>query len=319
MNETPKKPNTGRKYKLVLVFVIALTAFSSAVREWRQFMTITQQVGQFISVFTNAVVPTANARTPLRALSCSMNLAQQTSEEFRWSGTLPAGKTIEVRGINGNIDAQASSSNQIEVVAHKKSRGADVSVVQIKVVEHSAGVTICAQYPTEDGSYTPCDVESASQQRGRKSDVRTKDVSVDFDVRVPGGVNFRALTVNGDISATSLSSNVVLHTVNGGIEVSTSGYAEAATVNGGIKAKLGNTGWTDRLAFSTVNGSISIDMPANLSTTIEATTLNGSINSDFPLETKVNKNGKYILGTIGGGGRELVLKTVNGSINLRMS
>jgi DUF4097 and DUF4098 domain-containing protein YvlB len=288
-------------------------------------MTVSEQVGEFISVFTNAVVPTAHARTPLRALTCSTKPEppttpeQQTTDEFRWSGALQAGKTIEVRGINGNIDAQASSSNQIEVVAHKRSRRTDVSSVQIKVVEHAGGVTICAQYPTEDGSYTPCDVEETSRQSGRKSDVRTKDVSVDFEVRVPQGVNLEARTINGDVSAKSLASNVTLRTINGSIEVSTSGYAEATTVNGGITAKLGSSSWTGPLNFTTVNGAIAVDMPSNLSTDIEATTLNGTIQSDFPLELQAGRNGKNIRGRIGSGGRELVLKTVNGSINLRMS
>jgi DUF4097 and DUF4098 domain-containing protein YvlB len=282
-------------------------------------MTISEQVGEFISVFTNAVVPTAQARTTVRALTCSITPEQQTTDEFRWSGTLPAGKAIEVRGINGNIDAQASSSNQIEVVAHKRSRRTDVSAVQIKVVEHAGGVTICAQYPTEDGSYTPCDVEETSKGSGRKSDVQIKDVSVDFEVRVPQGVDLEARTVNGDVSAKSLASNVTLRTVNGSIEVSTSGYAEATTVNGGITAKLGSANWTGPLNFTTVNGAIAVDMPANLSTDIEATTLNGTIQSDFPLELQAGRNGKNIRGKIGSGGRGLFLKTVNGSINLRMS
>jgi DUF4097 and DUF4098 domain-containing protein YvlB len=180
-------------------------------------------------------------------------------------------------------------------------------------------VTICAQYPTEDGSYTPCGVEETAKQPGRKSDVRTKDVSVDFEVRVPQGVNLEGRTINGDISAKSLASNVTLRTINGSIEVSTSGYAEATTINGGITAKLGSSDWTGPLNFTTINGAIAVDMPANLNTDIEATTLNGSIQSDFPLELQSSKNGKNIRGKIGSGGRGLVLKTINGSINLKMS
>ena len=322
MSETPSNRNTGRKYRFVLIFVIALTAFSSAVQEWRQVVTITQQVGEFISVVTNAVVPAAQARTPLRALSCSINAdnpEQQTSEEFRWNGTLPAGMSIELRGVNGNIDAQPASGNQIEVVAHKRSRRTDVSAVLIKVVEHSGGVTICAQYPTEDGSYTSCGPEETSKSSGRKSDVRTRDISVDFQVLVPQGVNFEARTINGDVTARSLMSNVVLRTINGSIEVTTSGYADATSINGSITAKLGNSNWTGPLNFPTINGAIEVDMPAGLSTDIEAQTLNGTIHSDFPLALEASKNAKSIRGKIGSGGRSLILKTVNGGINLKMS
>ena len=311
MKETQSNQNTGRKYRLVLFFVIALTAFSSAVREWHQIMTITEEVGEFLSAFTDAVVPTANASTPL---------PQQTSEEFTWNGTLTAGKSIEVRGINGSVDAQPSSSNQIEVVAHKRSRKSDVSSVQIKVVEHAGGVTICALYPTEDGSYTECESGEKSKQSGRKSEVRRNDVSVDFEVRVPQGVNFEARTINGDINIRSLTSNVISRTINGSIEISTTGYADASTINGGIRAKLGNSNWTGPLSFSTINGGIAVDMPADLSADVDAQTLNGTINSDFPLTLQsISKNGKNIRGKIGSGGRELILKTLNGSINLKMS
>jgi hypothetical protein len=318
MNKTQSNRNTGRKYRLILFFVIGLTAFSSAVREFQEIVQITEQVGEFISAFTNAVVPTANARTPKRVLSLSVESQAQTSEDFRWSGVLPGGKAIEIKGINGNIDAQPSNGNQIEVIAHKKSRRSDVGAVQIKVVEHQGGVTICAQYPTEDGGYTPCEPGEMPKQSGR-SETRKNDVSVDFEVRVPEGVNLNARTVNGEISAKSLMSNVIARTVNGGIEISTTGYADATTVNGGITAKLGSANWTGLLHFTTVNGEIAIDVPANVSTDVEAQTLNGSIVSDFQLNLETTKSWKYLRGKIGTGGRELVLKTLNGSINLRTS
>jgi len=47
--------------------------------------------------------------------------------------------------------------------------------------------------------------------------------------------------------------------------------------------------------------------------------LNGSINSDFPLTITEIKGKKTVRGTIGSGGRDLVLKTLNGSINLRIA
>jgi hypothetical protein len=313
MSETPSNRNIGRKYRFVLIFVIALTAFSSAVREWRQVVTITQEVGEFISVVTNAVVPTAHARSPLRVLINE----QQTSDEVRWSGTLQAGKSIEVKGINGDISAVASSGNQVEVIATKRSRRGDVGTVQIKVVEHDRGVTICALYPTEDGSYGSCG--SSDSLKGPRTNNPRNDVKVDFEVRVPAGINLEARTVNGDISVKSLMSNVVSRSVNGSIDISTSGYADAATVNGSIMAKLGNSNWTGLLNFTTVNGAISIDMPADVNADVEAQTLNGKIVSDFQLNAETSKSPKQLRGKIGSGGRELLLKTVNGGINLKMS
>jgi DUF4097 and DUF4098 domain-containing protein YvlB len=142
-------------------------------------------------------------------------------------------------------------------------------------------------------------------------------VRVDFIVRVPAGVGFVGRTVNGEIKAASLAGNVDSHTVNGSINISTTGYAQAATVNGEISARIGNSNWQDALEFATVNGGINLDLPADLNTQVKAQTLNGQIVSDFPLVTSGVLSRKRVDGTIGTGGRQLVARTLNGSINLR--
>jgi DUF4097 and DUF4098 domain-containing protein YvlB len=61
-----------------------------------------------------------------------------------------------------------------------------------------------------------------------------------------------------------------------------------------------------------------LDLPASVSTEVDAETLNGQINSDFPINLISFKERKHVRGRIGAGGRELMLKTLNGSINLRL-
>ena len=149
--------------------------------------------------------------------------------------------------------------------------------------------------------------------------VRNNDVRVDFTVRVPDHVGFVGKTINGGISATSLTGNVVTKTINGSIKISTSGYAEASTINGEIAARINDANWPKSLTFKTLNGEINLDLPRNLNASVDAQTLNGTITSDFPLEVTNLKGKKFVKGTIGSGGRELLLKTLNGSINLRIA
>jgi DUF4097 and DUF4098 domain-containing protein YvlB len=66
-----------------------------------------------------------------------------------------------------------------------------------------------------------------------------------------------------------------------------------------------------------VNGSVTAVFPASLNAEVTATTVTGNITTDFPLTVSGRFGGRRISGTVGGGGRELELKTVNGSINLR--
>jgi len=240
-------------------------------------------------------------------------VAAQQSDTFRWRGALPAGRVIEVKGINGRVEAAPASGGEVEVVAEKRSRRNSTAEVRVEVVEHAEGVTICAVYPSREGdSPNVC-----APGDGGRMNVRNNDVQVSFVVRVPAGVRFRGQTVNGGVEARDLTADVDARTVNGSIHVSTAGLVRAATVNGSITAVMGRADWSDGLEFKTVNGAIDLSLPAALSTEVEAETVNGNIQTDFPLTVTGRFSKRRLTGTIGGGGRELRLKTVNGSVIIR--
>jgi hypothetical protein len=199
------------------------------------------------------------------------------------------------------------------VIAHKHARRSDPDDVKIEVVPFEGGVTICAVYPTPRRARE----ENSCEPGESHSNTENNDVQVDFTVAVPKGVEFDGQTVNGEASAEGLTANVTLGTVNGGIELSTTGYAEARTVNGSIVATMGRADWTGPVEFTTVNGGITLNLPATLSTEIRAETLNGDIDSDFPMTVSGRFGPRRVRATIGQGGRTLELKTVNGSIRLR--
>ena len=304
-----------KSYRVIIFALLALVALSSAMKDLNQLRTFTLETVDLIAQYSEVVAPTVMANAaPLPVVHTESVVAQRGADEFRWTGSISQDGAVEIKGVNGEIRAEPSSGNQIEVQASKRSRRSDVNSVQVKVVEHAGGVTICAIYPSDDPS-RPNSCEPGDG-KGRNS-VRNNDVTVDFTVRVPNHVALIARTVNGEINANSLTGNITAHTVNGSIRLSTSGYAEASSVNGGISAQMGDTNWPSRLKFSTVNGAIDLDLPSNISTEIEAQTTNGSIHSDFPLTVSSLDGPKRIKGKIGSGGRELVLQTLNGSISLR--
>lgn len=238
---------------------------------------------------------------------------QQQGTEFRLREPLAAGRTLEIRGVNGNVSAEPAAGGEFEVVAAKHARRSDPDEVRIEVVRHGEGVLICAVYPNPGGEPNTCEVNSS------RSHVRDNDTSVNFTVRVPAGVNFNGRTVNGKVEAERLGSDVDLKTVNGSISVSTAGLARAQTVNGSITAAMGRADWPAGLEFKTVNGTIDLTLPASLSARVEAKTLNGEITSDFPLTVSGTFSRRRLSGTIGSGGgdRQLILETVNGSVQIR--
>lgn len=236
---------------------------------------------------------------------------QRQGAEFRWHEPLAAGRTIEIRGINGGVSAEPSAGGEVEVVAVRRARRSDPDEVRIEVVRHAGGVLICAVYPNPGGEPNTCEPDNG------RSQVRDNDTTVNFSVRVPAGVHFHGRTVNGKVEAERLGADVDAKTVNGSINVSTTGLARAQTVNGSITAVVGRADWPAGLEFKTVNGAIDLTLPASLSARVEARTLNGEITSDFPMTVSGALSRRRLSGTIGGGDRLLSLETVNGSVQIR--
>jgi hypothetical protein len=234
---------------------------------------------------------------------------------WNWKKAVPAGQTIEIKGINGEITATGASGAEVQVVARKTSKRSDPASVKLEVVEHSGGVTICAVYPTPAGKRAN---ECAPGGNGRMNN-SNNDVQVDFEVRVPRGVQLVARTVNGSVRATGLTADAETYTVNGGVRVETTGLARASTVNGSIDATMGRSNWTGSLEFSTVNGTVEVTMPRGVDAEVHASMVNGAFESDWPMTVKGKWGPKRVNGTIGRGGRELELSTVNGNIELRQA
>jgi len=238
---------------------------------------------------------------------------RQQQSEFRWHEPLAAGRVIEIKGINGNVEATPATGGEVEVVAVKRARRSNPDDVRIEVVRHAEGVLICAVYPNPGGEPNTCELNNS------RSQVRDNDTSVNFTVRVPAGVRFTGKTVNGKVDAENLSADVEARTVNGGINVSTTGLARATTVNGSIRVLMGRADWTDELVFKTVNGGIDLSVPASLSAQVQVKTLNGDISTDFPMTVTGTFSKRRLTGTVGAGGRDLSIETVNGSVQLRRS
>lgn len=236
-----------------------------------------------------------------------------SAQDFRWHAPMASGKTLEVRGVSGRVRAVRATGSEAEVTATKRAgRRGNPEDVDVKMVEDNQGVVICAVYPTRRDGMSDC-----RRGGGRDQNFRDTDVEVNFEVKVPAGVDFVGITVNGDVYAADLPADAEVSTVNGDVEVTASGHARASTVNGSVRATLGKASWNGTLDFSTVNGGIEVTMPENLDADIDASTVNGAIDSDFPITMQGRMRRQELHGRIGKGGKSLKLSTVNGGIELR--
>ncbi len=239
---------------------------------------------------------------------------QRRENAFTWSGTVPQGKRILVKNINGAIHVERSTSGRVEVSAEKSWRRGnpeDVRIEQRKL--DGDDVLVCALF-NEDAR---CD------ERGIHSDRKTRwndrnDVSVRFTVKVPDGVRVDISTVNGGLEVSGVSTEVYANTVNGSIEArSAGGPVRAKTVNGSIRVSMGSTGSADDLEYEAVNGSVTIELPASFGAQLDLSTVNGRVTTDFPITISGTMSPRRLRGTVGNGDTRLRASTVNGSITLR--
>jgi hypothetical protein len=238
---------------------------------------------------------------------------QNTDNSFNWSGKVPAGRWIRVQDVNGNITVGAASGDNVEVIATKRWRRGDPSVVRIENVKtNSAGdVLICALW----GEESSCD-ERGSRSHGR---IHNNDVSVDFRVMVPKGVKVGVATVNGAVSVDGATAEVNASTVNGELEVATTGgRVNASNVNGSVRARLGKVDSDGDMSFDTVNGSVIVEFNGDFGGDVDLETVNGSLNTNFEMTVSGRLDPKHLRAHIGKpGGPRLKLETVNGSVELR--
>jgi hypothetical protein len=244
-------------------------------------------------------------------LGAAAYTAAQT--DFDWTGQLAPGQRVEIIGVNGSIHATAAQGGNIVVTAVKKAgRRGNPADVRIETVAHAGGVTVCAIYGAPNGA--PAN-ECQAGGRGR-NDVRDNDTAVDFTVQVPAGIGFAARSVNGSIDAQGLQGDAEGTTVNGSVTMATTGSARATTVNGSINASMGRAVWPNGGKFTTVNGEVTLRLPAAVNADVRLSTVSGGLRSDFPLSISNEPGPKHAEGVLGGGGQKLDVTTVNGGITL---
>lgn len=249
----------------------------------------------------------------------------QETKEWKWTGQLGAGRTVYLRNINGEVRFEQGSGNTVEVRAEKRWRRGDPEDVRIEARMAGNGggdIIICALW----GERATCDESGyhGNNDRDRHWNDRN-DVSVRFVVRIPANAKVEASTVNGGLVVDGTTADIAATTVNGDVDArSNGGRVEASTVNGSITVRTtlrttaGTTAGTAAgLEYETVNGSITIELPASTNANVNLSTVNGRISSDFPLTLDGTINPRRIRAQLGAGGPTLRAKTVNGSIRLR--
>ena len=238
---------------------------------------------------------------------------RRTGKTWTYRARLSPGQSVWVRDMRGPITVEPARGDSLEVTAVKSFSRSDPGSVRVVAVPTSDGIAICALWGDgkEGGRCGPGDDYKAGS-------AHDNDVGVQITVRLPRGVRIRATTVTGSVRVAGATAPVVAGTVDGDVVTETMrGPVQAYSVNGSVHATVRGFADTGAVKLTTVNGSVTLELPAGLDATVSAHTINGPIASDFPLTTTGRLVAHHAAGVIGDGGRRVELNAVNGSVRLK--
>jgi hypothetical protein len=269
---------------------------------------------------------TSNTFVPLAACAfCAIASAAAAQDDQRLVVPLsdpsrPA--TLEIVLFSGEIEVEGYDGNEIVIVADAPVLDADGE-----------------EAPRADGlrriqtSSVGLTVEQGDNRVSVRMDFSPSNV--ELEVRVPRRTSVRANLVNGgDISITGVTGEHELQNVNGDVlATDISGSAVLNSTNGDVRATFASVANDKPMSFTSFNGDVDVALPANLAADVIVTSQQGDVFTDFEIVERQapaavarsgDAGGRYRVRmqretryAIGGGGREIQLRTFNGDVMIR--
>lgn len=231
---------------------------------------------------------------------------------FSWNGPLKPPGTLHLRNVNGSVQVRPSHDSLVHVLVGARWRRGDPKTdLKFNVISGDNDVTVCIIWGNGSCGEHTFSTGPSFLRFMRKG----TDATVALTVEVPSRVKVDAFTANGsiDIAATAPVKAV---DVNGSVRVATAvGPVDAITVNGSVDARMTTIGAdTGRVRAETVNGSARAYVPANIDADYTLKVVNGGIDNEFAAAG--TPRSKSQTGLLGKGGRQIVVKAMNGGVAL---
>jgi Putative adhesin len=263
-----------------------------------------------------------------------------SQEPYSWREAVPRGHTVEVQGIIGSINATASGGSEVEVVG-RRVRGdrGDPAGVEIRVFRESNRIILCAIYPRDSrwdhGDRDESHRNACERARANGPTVRGgNDTRIDFEVRVPAGVNFVGQTVTEGVTLRGLQANAEGYSVAGDVSISEvrGTVVDAASISGDIRIDRvdaaqvyagtlsGTVSFTGAIKrngdydFLSYTGDLRVTLPAGAGVTVRVIAPRRGLHSSVALTPASATSRKRFSGRRGNGSASLSLTTLNGEV-----
>ena len=224
--------------------------------------------------------------------------AEPYRQTFDQTYPLATGGRIALSNVNGSVQVNVWDQATVHVQAVKEAESREeLEKLRIEVKSSASTVEIETHYPHGDHGH----------------------LSVEYTLTVPKGAALDGFElVNGSLTVSGLGGEVRAKLVNGAAKLTgLAGNVSVHSVNGEVTVELEKLAASQRVELETVNGGIELRLAAGVSAQVEAETVNGHLSNDFGVPVNKHKYvGADMTGSIGSGGGEVRLKTVNGKIQV---
>src|SRR5439155_17760620 len=189
---------------------------------------------------------------------------RSTAPAWTYRSKLGAKQWVWIRNTRGSVTVEPARGDSLQVSAVKTYRSSDTASVRLVAVPFDGGVAVCAVW----GSDSDCGPGHRDiQMRGS----RHNDVVVDFTVRLPRSAGLDATTTVGDVHVAGARGPLVVQAVSGDVDVVTArGPVKVELVNGDVRVRMEAFGDTGGVTASTINGSLTAELPVHLDANVEA-------------------------------------------------
>jgi DUF4097 and DUF4098 domain-containing protein YvlB len=228
---------------------------------------------------------------------------------------------IEVSLVHGSIAVRGTNRKDVLVTVRSEDdwarRRPDGDTTGLRRIPQAAGFRV-----------------SEENNRVRVSSGRPNR-AVTFEIEAPSRTNLNLTTVNGgEILVEGIDGELHVSNTNGSITLDrVSGAVIAGTTNGKVRATLAQVTANREMAFTSLNGTVDVTLPAATKANLRLRSSNGEVYSDFDVqlsqsapvvEESRSRNGRYrisrnrwIVGAINGGGPEFELRSFNSDVYVR--
>jgi DUF4097 and DUF4098 domain-containing protein YvlB len=233
----------------------------------------------------------------------------EESHHFDQTFSVSGRARVSLENVNGDVHIEVWDQAEVRVQAEKFAGSQELlDELEIEIKASRDSVRIDTHYPDRRFffGWFPFD--------------RKEHCRVEYTLTVPRNSELDSIDlVNGDLEVIGVQGGIEAELVNGDIIAKDlKGDLRLSTVNGSIRPEFEETKDVEFIELESVNGEINLVLPSRTSASVRVETLNGSLRNDFGLEVHKHKYvGADMRGDICGGDVDIIIETVNGSIEIR--